>query len=104
FPLLPIPPISPLFPTRRSSDLFAFVLSERHILAVQTLEGNLRLRSTQRDRVGMNRAIDGIPGLQPSGAIRVDCHADEHHHGSEEDRKSTRLNSSHLGISYAVCC
>src|SRR5438445_178104 len=63
---------------------FAFVLSERHILAVQTLEGNLRLRSTQRDRVGMNRAIDGIPGLQPSGAIRVDCHADEHHHGSED--------------------
>src|SRR5690625_6238030 len=23
---------------------------------------------------------------------------------SEEDRKSTRLNSSHVAISYAVCC
>src|SRR5262245_22299331 len=25
-------------------------------------------------------------------------------HGVEQDRKSTRLNSSHLGISYAVFC
>src|SRR5437899_5449382 len=25
-------------------------------------------------------------------------------HGISEDRKSTRLNSSHLGISYAVFC
>src|SRR3989454_2360100 len=31
----------------------------------------------------------------------VDPHA---HVGSEEDRKSTRLNSSHLVISYAVFC
>src|SRR5262245_54314889 len=28
----------------------------------------------------------------------------EHDIGSELDRKSTRLNSSHLGISYAVFC
>src|SRR5262245_22677 len=27
-----------------------------------------------------------------------------HFHGYHEDRKSTRLNSSHLGISYAVFC
>src|SRR5262245_63237297 len=28
----------------------------------------------------------------------------EHHGHAEQDRKSTRLNSSHLGISYAVFC
>src|SRR5690625_6023583 len=26
------------------------------------------------------------------------------HHGHAEDRKSTRLNSSHVAISYAGCC
>src|SRR5258705_7389653 len=28
----------------------------------------------------------------------------DHRQGSQADRKSTRLNSSHLGISYAVFC
>src|SRR3712207_7637993 len=28
----------------------------------------------------------------------------EHRHGGERDRKSTRLNSSHANISYAVFC
>src|SRR5437899_8001459 len=30
--------------------------------------------------------------------------ADRSRHAGEQDRKSTRLNSSHLGISYAVFC
>src|SRR5437899_12930192 len=33
---------------------------------------------------------------------RDDC--DNQHRDEEQDRKSTRLNSSHLGISYAVFC
>src|SRR5947199_5425697 len=32
------------------------------------------------------------------------CGVVEHGKGAYLDRKSTRLNSSHLGISYAVCC
>src|SRR5262245_66519998 len=37
---------------------------------------------------------------------RRDARSDPAHDrvGGGEDRKSTRLNSSHLGISYAVCC
>src|SRR5438477_7349291 len=31
-------------------------------------------------------------------------HADTREVGGEEDRKSTRLNSSHMSISYAVFC
>src|SRR5262245_65189148 len=44
------------------------------------------------------RGVDG--GRSPSGA-------DPRRHdapGQRRDRKSTRLNSSHLGISYAVFC
>src|SRR5262245_33448310 len=32
------------------------------------------------------------------------CHGDKGSGGPSGDRKSTRLNSSHLGISYAVFC
>src|SRR5256885_6110823 len=40
------------------------------------------------------------PGRAATGCrIRV-----RHHRAAEEDRKSTRLNSSHLVISYAVFC
>src|ERR1035441_2029646 len=45
-----------------------------------------------------SRMVDGI--YRPLMAVGLDshcCHADR-------DRKSTRLNSSHLGISYAVFC
>src|SRR5436853_4733651 len=35
---------------------------------------------------------------------RVRCHVTDTGVGMPEDRKSTRLNSSHLGISYAVFC
>src|SRR5205814_10380731 len=34
----------------------------------------------------------------------VRAREEEHHEHRERDRKSTRLNSSHLGISYAVFC
>src|ERR1039457_2097406 len=33
-----------------------------------------------------------------------ECHRADQRSGSETDRKSTRLNSSHLVISYAVFC
>src|SRR4051794_8995887 len=33
-----------------------------------------------------------------------DAGADRHRHHQQQDRKSTRLNSSHMSISYAVFC
>src|SRR5205807_4026921 len=42
-------------------------------------------------------------GVAFSGGVRVATVA-AHNDGEEEDRKSTRLNSSHLVISYAVFC
>src|SRR2546430_6898530 len=42
------------------------------------------------------------PLRQPSGEPPVEQHDD--HPGADRDRKSTRLNSSHSQISYAVFC
>src|SRR5205814_8899507 len=54
----------------------------------------------------------GLEALQVRGRPLALVHAgdEQRTHGgvtearAEEDRKSTRLNSSHLGISYAVVC
>src|SRR5436309_11477100 len=61
------PPISTLFPTRRSSDLL------RQLNGVPA---------------------DGLPGVAQGMAKALVI----------QDRKSTRLNSSHVKISYAVFC
>src|SRR5438045_7520425 len=84
------------FPTRRSSDLV--LVSARQL--------------SLADEAGVVR-------LHPEGKVSRDPAAVRPHRGwiatylsfwvqayntSREDRKSTRLNSSHLGISYAVFC
>src|SRR2546426_9380689 len=43
---------------------------------------------------------DGLPRAERGGRLRVVQKND----GTTQDRKSTRLNSSHLVISYAVFC
>src|SRR5262245_47873517 len=71
----------------------------------------LAARASDQGEVGLARKLDA-----PGGESRArdqdrnaHAHALDHHLGGEaaggvEDRKSTRLNSSHLGISYAVFC
>src|ERR1035438_182842 len=49
-------------------------------------------------RLGMPRAASTAP-VKPNGSVSTECS-----HLIISDRKSTRLNSSHLGISYAVFC
>src|SRR5205814_5896651 len=90
------------FPTRRSSDLDLLVHARHrgddgrpHVLQI------LRERV---DRLGVEssppRAGSSTPpsarGCATAAAARGSCRL--------RDRKSTRLNSSHLGISYAVFC
>src|SRR5438045_8007217 len=74
------PPRSTLFPytTLFRSDHERLHLLERH-----------EQHERDRDRDGAGRCGTRHP---PGGA------------GAARDRKSTRLNSSHLGISYAVFC
>src|SRR5207253_9391058 len=67
----------PSFPTRRSSDLDSYIRT-----VVETPARTLYLNPVVR--------YDGATLPWPSATI--------------EDRKSTRLNSSHVAISYAVFC
>src|SRR5699024_12452021 len=91
------------FPTRRSSDLAgpgAPVLPlgggdvDAHALRGSRLELDIGEALELARCVGDARAGDGHVGLHdlaPGALARV-------------DRKSTRLNSSHVSISYAVFC
>src|SRR5437899_8493743 len=69
------------FPTRRSSDL------------------SLRFRSSRRAANASNSlALNSRKSLTLFRNVAISAAA------TITDRKSTRLNSSHLGISYAVFC
>src|SRR3712207_8585978 len=68
-------------------------------------------RSTRRGSSSRLLRSDRFPSRQPRvfGAVREvnDSRNPEPHHEQRErgvDRKSTRLNSSHANISYAVFC
>src|SRR5439155_21510620 len=83
------------FPTRRSSDL-----APDQQLLTPGAEGTIpgvdtrkvpRLRQVFRDRAG-DRRRSGVLPVVTLGPTAV------------TDRKSTRLNSSHVAISYAVFC
>src|SRR5205814_10371702 len=75
------------FPTRRSSDL---------TMLGATLASAQAVGGLAADKVGAVKTA-AIASLPQQGVL---------YHGLEVmgDRKSTRLNSSHLGISYAVFC
>src|SRR5262245_64664011 len=58
----------------------------------------------QRDRRGAERAAGHLRSTGPPqrNGFRLLEHRAGQHGCAHRDRKSTRLNSSHLGISYAV--
>src|SRR5699024_12878602 len=72
------------FPTRRSSDLFGFC----HMNQIDVKQGQDLKRG---DVIGVEGNKAGSVGGQVMTHLRL-------------DRKSTRLNSSHVSISYAVFC
>src|SRR5690348_17587979 len=76
------PPTSTLFPYTRSSDLIADAVDDKRL-----------------DRGGIRRRF-----MIPEADQEIAC--ETHTLPAEEqlDRKSTRLNSSHPSISYAVFC
>src|SRR2546426_8072043 len=66
-----------------------------------TLFRSLRRRRRQGRRGGgRDQVISGLPGARQRAARP----RDHRQRGGPRDRKSTRLNSSHLVISYAVFC
>src|SRR5436190_13344815 len=78
------PPRSTLFPYRRSSDLVA---------VITTIANAVERRFRWSNQIVRNApAATGATAHQSAGVVEV------------LDRKSTRLNSSHTVISYAVFC
>src|SRR5699024_12550035 len=89
------------FPTRRSSDLEA---GERNIVrpyAKVEVTGDEIV--DDEDTVAPELAIDGLTDgeVVTESEITFTVKAED---DVDEDRKSTRLNSSHVSISYAVFC
>src|SRR5947199_5861732 len=90
---------------RTSASLRAEILALRHQLAVLQANAPRRLCLKRSDRVLWILLSRWFPGwrqclriVQPATVIAW------HRRAFALDRKSTRLNSSHLGISYAVFC
>src|SRR5207245_3230641 len=83
------------FPTRRSSDLGIF-RGRRKGHAVKNLAGALPAEAVRCTLIGRL-------GSQ-NGNSELDVQAKRPHYRGVLDRKSTRLNSSHGSISYAVFC
>src|SRR5437867_9871756 len=81
------------FPTRRSSDLFPSIVRE--------VRWELDLRGHKDVQIFVSGSVDegSIPALAEAGADGFGVGT-----SLSKDRKSTRLNSSHRTISYAVFC
>src|SRR5207302_10986910 len=86
------------FPTRRSSDLFASSVRSRDSVALCSQSGShlCALFSTSSATADRGRV------WRPPRGSNID--PDELVQFRLGDRKSTRLNSSHVKISYAVFC
>src|SRR5690625_6915931 len=88
---------------QRMSEFIAAVLNGQ----LTRLDEHLPLR--ERGAEVLEKELAVVPGVVPTGR---DERCDLHSHymamfrviGIGEDRKSTRLNSSHVAISYAVFC
>src|SRR5699024_11706938 len=96
----PLPPDLHSFPTRRSSDLHGGHIHQRGLGAVGLVgqaadAAHLAGLSAER---GLHRRAAHLVGFGDVGA------AGQVGSAPLQDRKSTRLNSSHVSISYAVFC
>src|SRR5690606_42039796 len=90
FRMIRNPPISTLFPTRRSSDLRCGDWSDGTAFA-------FRRTLPQGNTWNYCAGCSSLAGAWASAAAGASA-------GVSLDRKSTRLNSSHVKISYAVFC
>src|SRR5699024_11699132 len=98
----PVPPLLPSVPTRRSSDL--------HPQHERSGGEQLRAESAAKALLDLRAVLVALQAAGDDGPDdeRRDRERAEHQQGDgevvAEDRKSTRLNSSHVSISYAVFC
>src|SRR5207245_11140195 len=94
----------PSLPTRRSSDLLHHEkLSGAHAITSggDPIEAAALRGLLERDPRAVSRIDHRTPALAGRGLLRLSAPTRDEKVG---DRKSTRLNSSHGSISYAVFC
>src|SRR5699024_12281373 len=86
------------FPTRRSSDLNG--------VAVRSSQNNISDNLLpSKNLLLQTKLVDQVASMRPNIYVgKVDNSAMYRKWYFEVDRKSTRLNSSHVSISYAVFC
>src|SRR5205814_8703975 len=89
-------PVLHSFPTRRSSDLPTPEPTTRILPTTSSAASCSRVVPHRRSCRSPSRLKARDEHDRPPRAPRARCR--------RADRKSTRLNSSHLGISYAVFC
>src|SRR5699024_12048839 len=98
-----LPSDRPAFPTRRSSDLLLFRF---HALPIRRAAKD----ACRRDPVipsgfePETHSLEGCCSIQLSYGTISSSRAQSRTPVRNSDRKSTRLNSSHVSISYAVFC
>src|SRR5690606_42074630 len=102
-PRLPLPSLHPL-PTRRSSDL---IESEAELAYINKVAASLNVRAPIALRVNPDVDADTHKYISTGKSenkfgIAYDRVLEVYEAASRIDRKSTRLNSSHVKISYAV--
>src|SRR5438874_7437656 len=83
---------------------FVFVIPPTTVIYPLSLHDALPISHVARRRVPDQEAL-GEPRRRDAGrGVRACVHRLEPGQGDGQDRKSTRLNSSHVEISYAVFC
>src|SRR5690606_41787094 len=91
------------FPTRRSSDLLPG--GALRALKVKVADGRERHRQVvQRGKQVAVRMLSRPGEADADPSLKISLVRHHHTSCSKRDRKSTRLNSSHVKISYAVFC
>src|SRR5205814_10446870 len=92
----------PSFPTRRSSDLEPAVRPETSRCTLEaSWEAELGALPPDWSDVYAEIELASTDYLERAALLLSPVNPSRY---GERDRKSTRLNSSHLGISYAVFC
>src|SRR5207253_10504491 len=97
------PPLLPPFPTRRSSDLYghtATLMTNGEVLVTGGID--LHTLTILGSAEVYNPASDSWTAAAPLATARYLHAGTLLGNGDVLDRKSTRLNSSHVAISYAV--
>src|SRR5690625_6681628 len=91
------------FPTRRSSDLGDITLSPQFVY-VASYQGGVAARNAI-DGQNKKQNLESVPRVTfTTPSVATVGLTEEQAKEKGIDRKSTRLNSSHVAISYAVFC